>query len=108
TNTTLSSGDCTLASERMAARLKSAGYAGEDVRVVVPEKFPKQGNLLARMPGTDKALAPVLLLAHIDTVEAKRSDWARDPFVLVEENGYFYARGTVDDKAMAAAFVDAF
>lgn len=108
TNTTLSSGDCTLASERMAARLKSAGYSGEDVRVVVPEKFPTQGNLLARMPGSDKSLAPVLLLAHIDTVEAKRSDWARDPFVLVEENGYFYARGTVDDKAMAAVFVDAF
>ena len=108
TNTTLSSGDCTLASQRMAARLKSAGYAGDDVRVVVPEKFPKQGNLLARMPGSDKSLPAVLLLAHIDTVEAKRSDWVRDPFVLVEEDGYLYARGAIDDKAMAAAFVDTF
>lgn len=108
TNTTLSSGDCTLASERMAARLKSAGYAGDDVRVVVPEQFPTQGNLLARMPGSDTSLAPVLLLAHIDTVEADRADWQRDPFVLVEEDGYFYARGAIDDKAMAAAFVDAF
>lgn len=108
TNTTLSGGDCTLASERMAARLKSAGYSGNEVRVVVAEKFPKQGNLLARMTGSDESLPDVLLLAHIDTVEAKRSDWERDPFVLVEENGYLYARGAVDDKAMAAAFVDAF
>ncbi len=108
TNTTLSGGDCTLASQRMAARLKSAGFTGDDVRVVVADKFPKQGNLLARMPGSDASLPAVLLLAHIDTVEAKRSDWARDPFVLVEENGYLYARGSIDDKAMAAAFVDAF
>jgi acetylornithine deacetylase/succinyl-diaminopimelate desuccinylase-like protein len=107
TNTTLSDGDCTLASERMAARMKAAGYSGSEVRVVVPEKFPKQGNLVARLTGTDAALPAVLLLAHIDTVEAKRSDWARDPFVLVEENGYLYARGAIDDKAMAAAFVDA-
>jgi acetylornithine deacetylase/succinyl-diaminopimelate desuccinylase-like protein len=107
TNTTLSGGGCTLASERMATRLKAAGYSDAEVRVVVAEKFPKQGNLVARLPGTDASLPAVLLLAHIDTVEAKRSDWARDPFVLVEENGYLYARGAIDDKAMAAAFVDA-
>lgn len=107
TNTTLSSGDCTLASQRMAKRMQDAGYTAEQVRVVVPEKFPKQGNLVARLPGTDAKLPAVLLLAHIDTVEAKRSDWARDPFTLVEENGYFYARGAIDDKAMAASFVDA-
>jgi acetylornithine deacetylase/succinyl-diaminopimelate desuccinylase-like protein len=106
TNTTLSGGDCTLASQRMAARMKSAGYSDAEVRVIVPEKFPKQGNLVARLQGSDKALPAVLLLAHIDTVEAKRSDWKRDPFVLVEENGYLYARGAVDDKAMAASFVD--
>lgn len=107
TNTTLSGGDCTLASERMAARMKAAGYSDSEVRVVVPEKFPKQGNLVARLAGSDASVPAVLLLAHIDTVEAKRSDWARDPFVLVEENGYLYARGAIDDKAMAAAFVDA-
>jgi len=107
TDTTLSAGDCTLASERMATRLKNAGYTAEQVRVVVPDKFPKQGNLVAQLPGMDKTLPAVLLLAHIDTVEAKRSDWARDPFTLVEENGYFYARGAIDDKAMAASFVDA-
>lgn len=107
TDTTLSSGDCTLAANRMAARLKTAGYPSADVRVIEADEFPKQGNLVARLPGSDPALPAVLLIAHIDVVEAKRSDWARDPFKLVEENGYFYARGAVDDKAMAAAFVDA-
>lgn len=108
TDTSLSNGSCTLAAERMAARLTAAGYPEADVRVVVPPEFPKQGNLVARIPGTNPKLPPVLLLAHIDVVEAKASDWARDPFKLIEENGYFYARGTVDDKAMAASFVDAF
>ncbi|HNR23382.1 MAG TPA: M20/M25/M40 family metallo-hydrolase [Steroidobacteraceae bacterium] len=108
TDTSFSSGSCTLAAERMAARLVAAGYPGADVRVIVPPGFPRQGNLLARVPGTDARLPAILLLAHIDVVEAKASDWKRDPFTLVEENGYFHARGAVDDKAMAAAFVDAF
>lgn len=108
TDTSLSSGSCTLAAERMAARLVAAGHAKDDVEVIVPPDFPRQGNLVARIAGTDRKLPPVLLLAHIDVVEAKRSDWKRDPFKLVEENGYFYARGAVDDKAMAASFVDAF
>jgi acetylornithine deacetylase/succinyl-diaminopimelate desuccinylase-like protein len=108
TNTTLSAGDCTLAAQRMAARLHAAGYSAESARVITPKDFPKQGNLVAQLPGSRPALPAVLLLAHIDTVEADRADWSRDPFTLVEENGYFYARGAVDDKAMAAAFVDAF
>ena len=108
TDTSLSSGSCTLAAERMAARLLAAGYATSDVQVVVPPDFPRQGNLVARITGSDATLAPMLLLAHIDVVEAKRTDWKRDPFTLVEENGYFYARGAVDDKAMASSFVDAF
>lgn len=107
TDTTLSTGNCTLAAERMAARLRSAGYSGEEVRVVVPGEFPKQGNLVARLSGTQRSLPAVLLLAHIDTVDADPADWNRDPFQLVEENGYISARGAVDDKAMAAAFVDA-
>ena len=108
TNTTLSAGDCTLAAQRIGARLHAAGYSDNDARVIVPDEFPKQGNLVARIPGSRPALPAVLLVAHIDTVEADRADWNRDPFTLVEENGYFYARGAVDDKAMAAAFVDAF
>ncbi|CAN5205225.1 M20/M25/M40 family metallo-hydrolase [soil metagenome] len=108
TNTTLSEGNCTLAAERMAARLTAAGYAGSDVQVVVPEDQPKFGSLIATLPGSDAAAPAVLLLAHIDVVEAKRSDWTRDPFTLVEEDGYFYARGASDDKAEASVWVDTF
>ncbi|MDQ2947007.1 MAG: M20/M25/M40 family metallo-hydrolase [Acidobacteriota bacterium] len=106
TNTTISSGDCTLAAQRMAARLKAAGYRDEDVRVFVPDGHPKEGGLLAVLHGSDPKAKAILLLAHVDVVEAKREDWTRDPFVLVEENGYFYARGVSDDKAQAAIWVD--
>ncbi len=106
TNTTLSSGSCTLAAERLAVRFKAAGYTDREMEVVVPPGQPKQGALVATLAGTDPRLKPILLLAHIDVVEANRADWERDPFTLVEENGFFYARGASDDKAMAAAFAD--
>jgi acetylornithine deacetylase/succinyl-diaminopimelate desuccinylase-like protein len=106
TNTALSAGDCTLAAQRMAARLKSAGYPDEDLRVFVPEGHPKEGGLLAVLHGSDPNAKAILMLAHIDVVEAKREDWARDPFKLIEENGYFYGRGTSDMKAQAAIWVD--
>ena len=104
TNTALSNGSCTLAAERMAARLKSAGI--EQVQVFTAPDHPKEGGLVALYPGSDPKAKAILLLAHLDVVEAKREDWTRDPFVLVEENGSFYARGTVDDKAEAAIWVD--
>ena len=107
TDTSLSTGSCTAAAEKTAARLHTAGYSAGEARLIVPEKFPRQGNLVVRVAGSDPSLEPVLFLAHIDVVEAKRADWKRDPFTLVEEDGYFFARGAVDDKAMAAAFVDA-
>ena len=103
-NTTDSAGDTTRASEAMAARLKAGGIPAADIKVIVPPDGPRKGNLVARLKGSG-AKKPLLLLAHIDTVEAKREDWERDPFKLVEENGYFYARGAADDKAMAAALV---
>lgn len=106
TNTTLSSGSCTLAAERMAARLRAAGMAADQITLFSTPEHPKEGGLVAVYPGTSKALKPMLLLAHIDVVEAKREDWTRDPFTLVEENGYFYARGTADDKADAAIYTD--
>ncbi|HEX5378040.1 MAG TPA: M20/M25/M40 family metallo-hydrolase [Phenylobacterium sp.] len=107
TNTTLSTGSCTAAAEKMGARLKAAGFPDKDVAVVVPPDHPKFGALIANLPGTDAKAKPVMLLAHIDVVEANRADWERDPFTLIEENGYFYARGASDDKAMAAVFTDA-
>jgi len=103
-NTADSVGDNTQAAQAMAARLKSAGFTDTEMQIVVPPGAPKKGNLVARLKGTG-AKKPLLLLAHIDVVEAKREDWERDPFKLVEEGGYFYARGSVDDKAMAAIFV---
>jgi len=104
TNTALSNGSCTLAAERMAAHLKSAGIA--QVQVFTAPDHPKEGGLVAQYPGSDAKARAILLLAHIDVVEAKREDWTRDPFTLIEENGSFYARGAVDDKAEAAIWVD--
>ena len=106
TNTTLSSGSCTLAAERMAARLKAAGIADSQLTLFAVPEHPKEGGLVVVYPGTSKTLKPMLLLAHLDVVEAKRSDWVRDPFTLIEEDGYLYARGTVDDKAQAAIYTD--
>ncbi len=106
TNTTLSSGSCTEAAAKMAAHLKAAGFPDADIHPFAAPDHPKEGGLVAVLPGTDAKARPLLLLAHIDVVEAKRADWARDPFTLVEEDGYFYARGSSDDKAMAAVWVD--
>jgi acetylornithine deacetylase/succinyl-diaminopimelate desuccinylase-like protein len=103
-NTTESSGSCTAAAEAMAARLKAAGFPDEDVKVLVPADAPRKGNLVARLHGT-AAGKPILLLAHLDVVEANRDDWTIDPFVLTEKDGYFYGRGTSDDKAMAAIWI---
>jgi acetylornithine deacetylase/succinyl-diaminopimelate desuccinylase-like protein len=106
TNTTLSVGSCTAAEQKMAARLRAAGYTDADMKFYAPEDRPKDGALVVTLPGTDRKLKPILLLAHVDVVEAKREDWTRDPFTLIEEGGFFYARGASDDKAMAAVFTD--
>jgi len=108
TNTTLSSGSCTLAAERMAARLKAAGFADSQLTLFSTPEHPKEGGLVAVYPGTSTTIKPLLVIAHIDVVEAKREDWERDPFTLFEENGYFYARGVSDVKSMAAVWVDSF
>lgn len=101
-NTTDSVGDNTKAAEAMAARFRSAGFPAEDVQVLSPA--PRKGNLIVRYRGTGEK-KPLLLLAHLDVVEARREDWSFDPFEFREIEGYFYGRGTADDKAMAAIFV---
>jgi acetylornithine deacetylase/succinyl-diaminopimelate desuccinylase-like protein len=106
TNTTLSSGSCTEAAEKMGTHLRTAGMPAEDIHLLTAPDHPKEGSLVAVLRGGDPTLEPMLLLAHIDVVEAKREDWTRDPFTLIEEDGYFYARGAVDDKSMAAIWVD--
>src|SRR5271156_3729403 len=104
TNTELSDGNCTIAAAKMAARLKAAGYPDADIHPFQAEGHPKEGGLVAVLHGNDPKARPMLLLAHIDVVEAKRADWQRDPFTLVEENGYFYGRGSSDDKASASVW----
>ncbi len=101
-NTTDSIGDNTAAAEAMARRLRDAGFPEGDVRVLGPH--PRKGNLVARLRGSGKR-EPILLLAHIDVVEALPSDWSFDPFTFLEQDGYFYGRGTSDDKAMAAIWI---
>ena len=107
TNTTLSSGSCTKAAELVAAHLKAAGFTDKDITMFSAPDHPKEGGLVAILPGTSTATKPMLLLGHLDVVEAKREDWTRDPFTFIEENGYFYGRGTSDMKAMDAIWIDA-
>jgi acetylornithine deacetylase/succinyl-diaminopimelate desuccinylase-like protein len=101
-NTVTATGDTAKAAEAMAARLRAAGFTDNDVQVFSPA--PRKGNLVGRLRGSG-ARKPILLLAHIDVVPANREDWSFDPFKLTEQDGYFYARGSGDDKYMAAAFI---
>lgn len=91
------------AAQAMAERLLAAGLPREDVRVLT--LTPRVGNLVARLRGTDPRARPILLMAHIDVVPARRSDWSLDPFTLTERDGWFYGRGTTDNKAGAAMLV---
>jgi acetylornithine deacetylase/succinyl-diaminopimelate desuccinylase-like protein len=101
-NTVTATGDTLKAAQAMADRLKAAGFADADVRVLSPA--PRKGNLVARFRGTG-ARKPILLLAHIDVVEAKPEDWSVEPFKVLEKDGYLYGRGVWDNKFMASAFV---
>jgi len=102
-NTTDSSGDNTAAAQAMADRLLAAGFAPEDVQVLGPVE--RKGNLVARYRGRDSGRKPLLLLAHIDVVEADPADWTLPPFTFIEEDGYYYGRGTTDDKDEAAIHI---
>ncbi len=101
-NTTNSVGNTTKAAEAMAARLRTAGFSDKDIFIGGPNS--RKGNLVATLRGSGKR-KPLLLLAHLDVVEALPADWTIDPFKFQETDGYYYARGTSDDKAMAAIFV---
>jgi acetylornithine deacetylase/succinyl-diaminopimelate desuccinylase-like protein len=98
-NTTDSIGNCTSAAEAVEARLKTVGI---DSQILGPD--PKKGNLVARYKGIGER-KPIILLAHLDVVEARREDWSVDPFRFLEKDGFYYGRGTSDDKAQASIFV---
>lgn len=100
------SGSCTNVVRAAETRLKAAGFAGDELQIVIPEGKPDDGNIVARIRAKRATSKGVLLLAHIDVVDARREDWERDPFTLIEEDGFFYGRGSADDKSMAAVFLD--
>lgn len=104
-NTTDSVGNTTVAAEAMAKRLRDAGFPASDVAVLGPNE--RKGNLVARYRGKG-ARKPILLLGHLDVVEARRQDWTTDPFQFVEKDGYFYGRGTQDMKGGDAILVTTF
>ena len=95
-------GATTPVAEAAAARLRAAGFS--DSEVFVGGAIPPKANLVVRYHGTGTR-KPILLLAHVDVVEAKREDWSTDPFQFLEKDGFFYGRGTGDDKAQAAVWV---
>ena len=106
TDSSYASGDCTVLVNKTAARMKAAGFPAENLHIFVPEGAPRAGNLVAVLPGKDPKAKAVLMLGHIDVVNAFRQDWTRDPYVLVEENGEFYGRGVSDMKAQDAIYAD--
>lgn len=101
-NTAVDTGETTSAAKAMAARLRAAGFPEQDIQIVGPA--PHKHNLLVRYRGSGRQ-KPLLLLAHLDVVEAKREDWTLEPFRLTEKDGFFYGRGTGDQKAMCAIWV---
>jgi acetylornithine deacetylase/succinyl-diaminopimelate desuccinylase-like protein len=94
-NTTESAGNVTEATEAMAQRLRAAGFPDRDINIVGDD--PRKKNLVVRLHGTGKA-RPVLLMGHLDVVEARREDWTTDPFQFIEKDGFYYGRGTSDMK----------
>jgi acetylornithine deacetylase/succinyl-diaminopimelate desuccinylase-like protein len=106
TDTSITTGDCTLLAGKIEGHLKAAGFTSEQItRFAVPE-HPKEGGIVAVFPGSSTTLKPILLLGHLDVVTAKREDWTRDPYQLIEEGGYFFGRGAADMKAMDAIWID--
>lgn len=102
-NTADSVGSTTRAAEALAKRFVAAGFPAADVQVLAAPSAPDKANLVVRYRGSGKGSAkPVLLLGHLDVVQALRSDWTLEPFTLTERDGYFYGRGSVDDKAMSS------
>lgn len=100
-NTTFRHGNTTPAVQALSRRFLAAGFPAADVQLLGPNADNQ--NIVVRLRGTG-ARRPILLLAHLDVVEALRKDWSLDPFTLTERDGYFYGRGTSDDKHMAAIF----
>ena len=102
-----SNGSVTACAEAMRKRLLAGGFAAEDLVLAGPND--RKMNLVARYRGAaGSKLKPVLIIGHIDVVEARREDWTTDPYTFVEKDGYFYGRGTQDMKVADAGIVEDF
>ncbi|AEG51631.1 peptidase M20 [Sphingobium chlorophenolicum L-1] len=106
TDSSFDTGNCTAVTEKVAARMKAAGFPEQNLHLFVPDGHPKAGALVAVYPGRDPKLKAVLMLGHIDVVNARRADWTRDPYAFIEEEGYYYGRGVADMKAQDAIWID--
>jgi acetylornithine deacetylase/succinyl-diaminopimelate desuccinylase-like protein len=107
TDTSATSGSCTALADKVAGHLRQAGYDDGAITLFSVPEYPKEGGVVVVLPGSSKSAKPMLLLGHLDVVTAKRADWVRDPYRMVEEDGYFYGRGAADMKAMDAIWIDA-
>jgi len=99
-------GSCTKVVRAAETRLLAAGYTPADVQVIIPPDRPDDGNLVATLRSPRATKKGVLLMGHIDVVDARREDWERDPFTLIEENGFFFGRGTADMKGQASIWLE--
>lgn len=99
-------GSCTKVVRAAEKHLRAAGYADADIKVIIPPNRPDDGNIVATLRAPNASRKGVLLMGHIDVVDARREDWERDPFTLFEENGFFYGRGAADMKGQAAIWLD--
>jgi acetylornithine deacetylase/succinyl-diaminopimelate desuccinylase-like protein len=107
TDSSVISGSCTAVADKIAAHMKANGFPVENITLLAPAEQPKAGNIVAVLPGRDPKLKAVLMSGHIDVVNAKREDWVRNPYELIEEGGYYYGRGVADMKGQAATYIDA-
>lgn len=106
TDTSVASGDCSGLALQIAQRFRDAGFAERQITLFRDETSPLDGGLVVMLPGTTARARPMLLLGHLDVVNANRRHWGSDPFKLIEQDGYFYGRGTADMKALDAIWID--
>ena len=106
TDTSITTGDCTVLAGKVERMLRAGGYTDAQITRFGVADHPKEGGIVAVLPGADPSLRAILLLGHLDVVTAKRADWVRDPYQLIEEGGYYYGRGTMDMKDMDAVWID--
>lgn len=106
TDTTFETGSCTTAAGAMGAALRDGGFPASDIHAFATSDHPREGGLVAILPGSDRSASALLLVAHIDVVAATPADWASDPFKLTSAEGYYHGRGVSDNKAVAAALID--